>query len=73
MRTVDRVPYAVARMKAVLLTLLHLTVTAARLRKPGGVRVVVAENLPLKQQLMVRLAVMMYGPSVGAGANLSSV
>ena len=55
-------------MRAVLLTLLHLTVTAARLRKPGGVRVVVAGNLPLKQQLMVRLAVMMYGPSVGAGA-----
>ncbi len=40
-------------MKAVLLTLLHLAVTATRLCRPGGVRAVIAENLVLKQQLIV--------------------
>ena len=40
-------------MKAVLLMLLHLAVTAAKLRGPGGVRAVIAENLLLKQQLIV--------------------
>ena len=40
-------------MKAVLLTLLHLAVTVVRLCRPGGVRAVIAENLLLKQQLIV--------------------
>jgi hypothetical protein len=40
-------------MKVVVLTLLHLTITAAKLCGPGGVRAVVAENLVLKQQLIV--------------------
>ena len=45
-------------MKALLLTLLHLTllhltVMTATLCGPGGVRVVIAENLLLKQQLIV--------------------
>ena len=40
-------------MKDVLLTLLHLTVTAAKLCGPDGVRAVIAENLLLKQQLIV--------------------
>ena len=40
-------------MRAVLVTLLHLAVTAAKLCGPGGVRAVVAENLLLKQQLTV--------------------
>ena len=40
-------------MKAVLLILLHLAVTAAKLCGPGGVRAVIAENLLLKQQLIV--------------------
>ncbi len=40
-------------MKAVLLTLLHVAVTATRLCRPGGVRAVIAENLVLKQQLIV--------------------
>ena len=40
-------------MKAVLLVLLHLAVTAAKLCGPGGVRAVIAENLLLKQQLIV--------------------
>ena len=53
MRAADRVPYAVACMEAVVLTLLHLAVTTAKLCRPGGVRAVVAENLLLKQQLIV--------------------
>ena len=35
-------------MKDVLLTLLHLTVMAAKLFGPGGVRSVIAENFLLK-------------------------
>src|SRR5499427_8906549 len=46
-------PYADAHMRNVLLTLLHLAVVAARLCGPGGVRAVIAENLLLKQQLIV--------------------
>ena len=49
LRAADRVPYAVACMEAVVLTLLHLAVTAAKLCRPGGVRAVIAENLLLKQ------------------------
>ena len=40
-------------MKALLLTLLHWAVMAATLCGPGGVRAVIAENLLLKQQLIV--------------------
>jgi hypothetical protein len=40
-------------MKDVLLALLHLAVMAAKLCGPGGLRAVVAENLLLKQQLIV--------------------
>jgi hypothetical protein len=40
-------------MKDLLLTLLHLAVMAAKLCGPGGVRAVIAENLLLKQQLIV--------------------
>jgi len=40
-------------MKDVLLTLRHLAVTTAKLCGPGGVRAVIAENLVLKQQLIV--------------------
>ena len=39
-------------MKDLLLPLLHLAVTAAKLCRPGGVRAVIAENLLLKQQLI---------------------
>ena len=45
--------YAVSRMKDLLLTLLHLTVMTATQCGPGGVRAVIAENLLLKQQLIV--------------------
>ena len=40
-------------MKDLLLTLLHWAVMTARLCGPGGVRAVIAENLLLKQQLVV--------------------
>ena len=40
-------------MKALLLTLLHLAVMTATLCGRGGVRAVIAENLLLKQQLIV--------------------
>src|SRR5262245_37680594 len=40
-------------MKDFLLTLLHLAVTTAKLCGPGGVRAVMAENLLLKQQLII--------------------
>src|SRR5712671_1760475 len=40
-------------MKEPLLTLLHLAVMTAKLRGPGGVRAMIAENLILKQQLIV--------------------
>ena len=40
-------------MKALLLALLHLAVMTAKLCGPGGVRAVIAENLLLKQQLIV--------------------
>src|SRR5438128_6277565 len=40
-------------MRNLLLTLLHLAVMAAKLCGPGGVRAVIAENLLLKQQLIV--------------------
>ena len=53
MRFTCGVTYAGARMTAVLVTLLHLVVTAAKLCGPGGVRAVIAENLLLKQQLIV--------------------
>ena len=53
MRGARRLTYADSRMRDFLLTLLHLAVMAAKLCGPGGVRAVIAENLVLKQQLIV--------------------
>ena len=53
MRGARRVAYADSRMKDFLLALLHLAVMTAKLCGPGGVRAVIAENLVLKQQLIV--------------------
>ena len=53
MRGTWRLSYADSRMKDFLLTLLHLAVVTAKLCGPGGVRAVIAENLVLKQQLIV--------------------
>src|SRR5215471_8791122 len=40
-------------MRNLLFLMVHLAVVAARLCRPGGVRAVIAENLLLKQQLIV--------------------
>src|SRR5215468_7335981 len=40
-------------MKDFLLALLHLIIVSAKLCGPGGLRAVIAENLVLKQQLIV--------------------
>ena len=53
LRGTGRLAYADSRMKDFLLTLLDLAVTIAKLGRPGGVRAVIAENLVLKQQLIV--------------------
>ena len=50
LRGATRLPYADSRMRDLLLTLLLLAVTTARLCGPGGVRAVIAENLLLKQR-----------------------
>ena len=56
MRGARRLTYADSRMKNLLLTLLPFAVMTAKLCGPGGVRAVIAENLVLKQQLIVILA-----------------
>jgi putative transposase len=53
LRGARRVAYADSRMKDFLLAVLHFTVVSAKLCGPGGVRAVIAENLVLKQQLIV--------------------
>jgi hypothetical protein len=40
-------------MKTVLRLAVHLVVTLVKLARPGGVRVVTAETLALKHQMMV--------------------
>ena len=57
-------------MKAVLLILLHLAVTAAKLCGPGGVRAVIAENLLLKQQLIVLRRPRQRAPNLTVGDRL---
>ena len=53
MRGARRLSYADPQMRNLLLALLHLAVVTAKLCGPGGVRAVMAENLLLKQQLIV--------------------
>jgi putative transposase len=53
LRGARRLTYADARMQNLLITLLHFAVVTAKLCGPGGVRAVIAENLVLKQQLIV--------------------
>ena len=48
-----RLTYADPHMRNLLLALLHLAVVTAKLCGSGGVRAVMAENLLLKQQLIV--------------------
>ena len=53
MRVARRLSYADPQMRNLLLALLHLAVVTAKLCGAGGVRGVMAENLLLKQQLIV--------------------
>src|SRR4029077_6046784 len=48
-----RLSYADGQMRDLLLALLHLAVVTAKLCGAGSVRAVMAENLLLKQQLIV--------------------
>ena len=57
-------------MKDLLLPLLHLAVTAAKLCRPGGVRAVIAENLLLKQQLIVLRRSRQRAPNLSVGDRL---
>jgi putative transposase len=57
-------------MKDLLLTLLHLAVVTAKLCGPGGVRAVVAENLLLKQQLIVLRLGRLRAPNLTLSARL---
>ena len=57
-------------MKDLLLPLLHLAVTAAKLCRPGGVRAVIAENLLLKQQLIVLRRSRQRAPNLRVGGRL---
>jgi transposase InsO family protein len=54
-------------MNLALLTLLHLAVAAAKLCRPGGVRAVIAENLLLKQQLIVLRRARQRAPNLTVG------
>src|SRR5450631_3864996 len=51
-------------MTDLLLALLHLAVTTAKVCGPGGVRAVIAENLLLKQQLIVLRRVRQRAPNL---------
>jgi putative transposase len=57
-------------MKDLLLTLLHLAVVTAKLCGPGGVRAVIAENLLLKQQLIVLRRARQRAPNLTLSARL---
>ena len=57
-------------MKDLLFPLLHLAVTAAKLCRPGGVRAVIAENLLLKQQLIVLRRSRQRAPNLRVGDRL---
>jgi transposase InsO family protein len=57
-------------MKDLLLALLHLAVVTAKLCGPGGVRAVIAENLLLKQQLIVLRRARRRAPNLTPSARL---
>jgi len=59
-------------MRDLLLALLHLAVTAPKLCRRGGVRAVVAENLLLKQQLIVLRRARQRPPNLKVGDRSSA-
>ena len=70
MRGARRLTYADSRMKNLLFALLHLAVLTAKLCGPGGVRAVIAENLVLKQQLIVLRRARRRAPNLTLGDRL---
>jgi hypothetical protein len=40
-------------MREIMLLLVHLLITLARLARPGGVRSVIAESVMIKHQLLI--------------------
>jgi hypothetical protein len=62
--------HAVSPMKDLLLVPLHLAVVTAKLCGPGGVRAVIAENLLLKQQLIVLRRARHRAPNLTLSARL---
>ena len=63
-------PYADARMKDILLAALHLAVVSAKLCGRGRVQAVIAENLLLKQQLIVLRRARADAPNLTPGDRL---
>jgi hypothetical protein len=57
-------------MKKLLLALVHLAVVTAKVCGPGGVRAVIAENLVLKQQLLVLRRGRQRAPNLSPGDRL---
>ena len=53
MRGAGHLSYADPHMRNLVLAMLHFAVVAAKLCGAGGVRAMMAENLLLKQQLIV--------------------
>jgi putative transposase len=70
LRVDRRLPYADAHIRNLLLVMLHLAVVAARLCAPGGARAVIAENLLLKQQLIVLRRARRRAPNLTGGDRL---
>ena len=64
MRGAGHLSYADPHMRNLVLALLHLAVVAAKLCGAGGVRAVMAENLLLKQQLIVLRRVRRRAPNL---------
>ena len=65
-----RLSYADPQMRNLLLALLHLAVVTAKLCGAGGVRAVMAENLLLKQQLIVLPRVRKRAPNLTSSDRL---
>src|SRR4051812_39376829 len=57
-------------MRDLLLVVLHLAVTSAKLCGPGGVRALIAENLLLKHQLIVLRRGRRRAPNLAPGDRL---
>ncbi len=60
-------------MKGLLLLLIHLVAVLARLLGPGGVRGLVAENLLIKQQLLILSRTRQRAPNLSPVERLSLV